>query len=425
MNYRLWHYRNEEFSLEFPDHPLHGNVFSTIIGPNGSGKSRILADIAMTMKSRLAESEDGGEDTLARVLAISNMVYDQYPLSSAGSPDYMYLGVRQGANMVTTGVWAEQTTDAIAGSWLLPVKLKQLRPALELLGVSVKQGPEIAVHPKAREEWPRRLSRLDATGGMPYSGRSNREGIPAIYVQAVEQVRKELPTAKRRDRQFQHDYQAWAPVGVVEGIANNNNIPPMDFLEFLLAEKLIYTRVVFEKAGRRCFVADLSAGEQLVLSNAARILRHIVPNSLVLIDEPEIGLHPEWQSRFIPLLREMIPESYGCHFIIATHSPHIVVEGTQLIVPDAKHGTFKSFEGQYEGRSVENLLYRAFESRSAHNLLVEADLAHLIKVISRGSITPSNISRTREAIARLRKIAGDDTPEVNKILSQVAELLSW
>lgn len=45
---------------------------------------------------------------------------------------------------------------------------------------------------------------------------------------------------------------------------------------------------------------------------------------LILIDEPEISLHPEWQSNFLPLLNKMFNNYKGCHFIIATHSPQIL-----------------------------------------------------------------------------------------------------
>lgn len=54
-------------------------------------------------------------------------------------------------------------------------------------------------------------------------------------------------------------------------------------------------------------------------------------NSVILIDEPEISLHPQWQKKIIDVY-----ESIGKNnqFIIATHSPHIIgyIELKQLRV---------------------------------------------------------------------------------------------
>jgi len=47
------------------------------------------------------------------------------------------------------------------------------------------------------------------------------------------------------------------------------------------------------------------------------------PNTLVLIDEPEISLHVTWQKEFINDLIEII-ELQKIQVITATHSPQIV-----------------------------------------------------------------------------------------------------
>jgi len=46
----------------------------------------------------------------------------------------------------------------------------------------------------------------------------------------------------------------------------------------------------------------------------------LVPG-LVIIDEPENHLHPRWQKRFIPIVRELFP---NVQLLVATHSPFIV-----------------------------------------------------------------------------------------------------
>lgn len=67
-----------------------------------------------------------------------------------------------------------------------------------------------------------------------------------------------------------------------------------------------------------------SSGEQCILLSMLGIATNITDNSLILIDEPEIRLHPEWQERYISLLMRIFERYNSCLFIIATHSPQIV-----------------------------------------------------------------------------------------------------
>lgn len=72
------------------------------------------------------------------------------------------------------------------------------------------------------------------------------------------------------------------------------------------------------------YLTDASSGELSLIFNLLSIAGEIENDALILIDEPEISLHPEWQSNFLPLLNKMFNDYKGCHFIIATHSPQIL-----------------------------------------------------------------------------------------------------
>ncbi|MDU3351899.1 MAG: AAA family ATPase, partial [Clostridium sp.] len=67
-----------------------------------------------------------------------------------------------------------------------------------------------------------------------------------------------------------------------------------------------------------------SSGEQCILLSLLGIAANITDNSIILIDEPEISLHPEWQQRYINLLMNTFEGFYNCKFIIATHSPLVI-----------------------------------------------------------------------------------------------------
>lgn len=78
-------------------------------------------------------------------------------------------------------------------------------------------------------------------------------------------------------------------------------------------------------------VTALSSGEQHELVLLYDLLFKVKPNTLVLIDEPELSLHISWQKAFMDDLLEIIRIA---HFdvLVATHSPYIVGDRSDLLV---------------------------------------------------------------------------------------------
>lgn len=67
----------------------------------------------------------------------------------------------------------------------------------------------------------------------------------------------------------------------------------------------------------------LSSGEQHEIILLFDLLFNVAPNSVVLIDEPEISLHIGWQKKFISDVIA-IANLVGFQFCVATHSPQII-----------------------------------------------------------------------------------------------------
>ncbi|MBS3026129.1 MAG: AAA family ATPase [Dolichospermum sp. DET50] len=76
---------------------------------------------------------------------------------------------------------------------------------------------------------------------------------------------------------------------------------------------------------------DLSSGEQHELVLLYELLFKVQPNSLVLIDEPELSLHVGWQIQFLKDLQE-ITKLANVDILIATHSPDIIQDRWDLTV---------------------------------------------------------------------------------------------
>ncbi len=75
----------------------------------------------------------------------------------------------------------------------------------------------------------------------------------------------------------------------------------------------------------------LSSGEQHELVLLYDLLFRVQPNTLVLIDEPELSLHVLWQKRFLPDLLEIV-ETANFDALVATHSPFIVGDRSDLMI---------------------------------------------------------------------------------------------
>jgi predicted ATP-dependent endonuclease of OLD family len=90
---------------------------------------------------------------------------------------------------------------------------------------------------------------------------------------------------------------------------------------------------IFESAagGERISLDSLSSGEQHELVLLCELLFDVKPDTLVLVDEPEISLHLAWQQQFLGDLVEMVKLS-SFDVLIATHSPGIIGKRWDLTV---------------------------------------------------------------------------------------------
>ena len=82
---------------------------------------------------------------------------------------------------------------------------------------------------------------------------------------------------------------------------------------------------------RELSLQQLSSGEQHELVLIYELLFHVNENSLILIDEPEISLHVDWQMQFLDDIQKVVGLT-PFDVLIATHSPMIINERWDLTV---------------------------------------------------------------------------------------------
>lgn len=80
-------------------------------------------------------------------------------------------------------------------------------------------------------------------------------------------------------------------------------------------------------------VYQLSSGEKQMFLILLTALLQDNRQSIYLLDEPEISLHPDWQENLIDNIRKINPNVL---LVIATHSPDIIVNGWQNKVVDMR-----------------------------------------------------------------------------------------
>lgn len=171
-----------------------------------------------------------------------------------------------------------------------------------------------------------------------------------------------------------------------------------------------------------------SSGELHILYTFISILSSIEQNSLILIDEPEISLHPNWQIKYIPFLQEFFKEYYSCHFIIASHSHFMVsdldVTNSTIIAmryDKEKNMTYpETLDMNTYALSAENILYNIFNTRTTNNYYLDLELHKVLKLISKEN---SDITKIKNIYNNLEQIKLDEDDPINIVLKKINQYL--
>ena len=89
----------------------------------------------------------------------------------------------------------------------------------------------------------------------------------------------------------------------------------------------------FNHLGERILPYVLSSGEKQMLIILLTVLIENREPCVLLMDEPEISLHIEWQQRLLELITELNPSA---QVILTTHSPAVIMNGWMDCVTDVE-----------------------------------------------------------------------------------------
>lgn len=117
----------------------------------------------------------------------------------------------------------------------------------------------------------------------------------------------------KRIRRFTNAFDKIFPHKRFVGIANQKN------------QKQVY----FEEFGKQMEISQLSSGEKQIVFRGGFLLRNqgTISGVPILVDEPELSLHPQWQLKILNFLKSLFTDANGVQtsqLIVATHSPFIL-----------------------------------------------------------------------------------------------------
>lgn len=173
------------------------------------------------------------------------------------------------------------------------------------------------------------------------------------------------------------------------------------------------------------FLTDASSGELCTLFNTLAISGSISDNSVILLDEPELSLHPEWQRDFLPLIKKMFSNYHDCHFIIATHSPSIVssIPESNSFVVNLEENPANATPGKdYSFKSVDYQLAEIFHAPGYKNEYLIHQLINVLSQLSEGRDLDINFLDKINKLIELDSFVDNDDP-VKKLISTLKKAL--
>lgn len=185
--------------------------------------------------------------------------------------------------------------------------------------------------------------------------------------------------------------------------------------------------VILHKQGCDITSDDMSSGEFAMLSTVLSISAAANDShTLVLLDEPELSLHPNWQMTLIDNLDKAL-ENKICHLLIATHS-HMLVSDlpmkrssvTQLDKDEKGNLTTTAISECTYGWSAEEVLLKVFKTATDRNRYFGERIGKLLEKMGNNSIKPKEVAEELKELQEISRHLSDIDP-MKTILKTIIE----
>lgn len=175
-------------------------------------------------------------------------------------------------------------------------------------------------------------------------------------------------------------------------------------------------QIKIKSTGKILNIEDLSSGEKQIFFRGGSLLQHNAENAVILMDEPEISMHPEWQQKILGFYRGISKIS---QYILSTHSPHIASCCTKDEIRVIKKvGEKVALEemGTPYGRTIEEVLTSIFELETVRNYEVQKKIDKYKSLYENKEILDdAQLKKMNELRDELNNYIAPDDPEIAMI----------
>lgn len=430
------YYQTDSIQLINPKYDQSENHFTLIVGNNGTGKSRILGSIVNELNgnfhSRQPElfnfSKFEKTSKPQKVISVSNSLSDKFPLDKSfrngngfnyKEEFYNYLGIRgkMGASSRTLIRRAIEilldnySNKHISKCYRHVFDYLEYKPQITLeyhiiqRELSDFEGEKIT--PNHIENYIQNKGQYSRLGQTIYS--NIRERYKYRFSEICEFL-NELKFRGQRKYQLKIDFSSSNINKLVRDSSKYElDLKTYEILNILRKLDLVrdFDVKLLKKGNLPFSFSDTSSGEANIFCTLIALIPLVEDNSCILIDEPEISLHPSWQYRYIELLNKIFESFKGCHIIIASHSHFLVSDlptnNSSVVTLKRENGMVKStlLEESTYGWSAENILLNVFDMPTTRNYYISNIVSESLELIANSK---KNQSRFKELQGELKNI---------------------
>ena len=340
---------------------LTQGYYHVLNGENGLGKTYFLAKLSKeTLDNFIANSKN--ENSLcpfnvANMICLSGIAFDKFPY-------YVNFKKKAGSNteLLLKYCYCGYTTNNNMSTEIIP-----FRTVLDITAHKYRDLNNEKLKEKLIEELRKRFEfLLECLKDINFK--------PAFQIKIGKSSKKQIRKIKYNIGPYEQKNQDLDTQ--IESLINAINEKERNDLKDIKFLKDNDTYCLTKNKNYR----NLSSGQYQIIRCIFSLVLTTTPDSLVIYDEPEISLHPEWQSKIIQILMKIIEtEDLGMDstskkhatVVIATHSPLITssfsTSKIKISSYDSNNNSFKWDEQQYYGWDANNLRKEHFKLKSARN----------------------------------------------------------
>lgn len=426
LSFQDWNEQTKTVKFVDPSTPWKRRPFATTVvtGQNGSHKSTMLRALvsALTLPSEGKGLQlRGGHAGPSHVICCSGSVADRFPdkervgggATEFSVPNYAYLGQRVGRNLLSKKRPLETMLTYALDSNLLPrFDSEFFRKAHALAGVETTTEYDLRVVPpkfQGRDLFGEveQLSKLLAyeKGEKPHRQQLSGAMAKWLLEEFNKETFRELEGVILNAKRLKVTFSLSGPRP--ERISSD----ALRLGLLLDVVSLTHAEVVSARTKTRYSAYDLSSGEYHMLTSLLALGFGVQSNSVVLIDEPENSLHPQWQREFMDAVSKICGNWVNDgHLIVCTHSPLIVAAAPQgSAVVDLAADESLVNQVSY-GASSDELLLSQFGVGSSRNRIVVDIVQKAVALVERGGFESRDFIELTPELRSVRNALRDEDP---------------